>query len=385
MRKIVVVDKGKKLIFLVTEDWYFCSHRLPLAIAAKASGYDVIVATRVAEHGAVIEKAGLRLIQLHQLKRSSLNPFKELLALFEIIAIYNHEMPDLVHHVAIKPTIYGSLAARLTGVTGVVNALGGLGFVFTSKKFMARLLRPLLSKLFSYLLNNPCGRLILQNGYDMDLLASQGLVDATYIRLIRGAGVNLEEFSVQPLSDGIPLVILASRMLWDKGVGEFVALAETLKTQGVCARFAIVGDTDTESPTAISYKQLSLWQEEGYVEWWGHQCDMPSVFAQAYLVCLPTYYGEGVPKVLLEAMACGRAIITTDIPGCRELVVNGSNGLLIPPHNIKEFAASVVTLLQDRPMCKSMGKAGRKIVESEYAIEHIVEATLDVYEELCAL
>lgn len=383
--ELIVDKKRKKLLFLIAEDWYFFSHRLDLAVSAKNANYDVTVVARVKDHAKLIEDVGLRLIPLRQLKRSSFNPFRELLSLFEIILIYRREKPDLVHQVAIKPVIYGSLAAKLTSVPFVVNALGGLGFTFSSNKYLARVIQPFLIKLFRYLFNNPSSRLILQNDFDVELITNKVNVESSYIKLIRGAGVSLENFSMQPLPKGAPIVMLASRMLWDKGVGEFVAAAKILRSKGVDARFVIVGDCDEESPSTISRHQLNLWHQEGDIEWWGYQSNMALTLSRAYLVCLPTYYGEGVPKVLLEAMSCGRAIITTDIPGCRDLISNSINGFLIRPKNINDLTYSLLALLKDSSLCEAMGEAGRKIVESKYAVEYVIEATLNVYEDLFEL
>jgi len=375
---------GQKLLFVVTEDWYFISHRLPLAIAAREKGYEVVVATRVDRHGPAIEEAGLRLIPLKRLRRASLNPFRELSALMELAAIYRRERPALVHHVALKPVVYGSLAARVADVPGTVNALAGLGFVFSSRRLFARFLRPLLILIFRLLLNSQSGRLIVQNRDDLRVLTEKGVVSPAYIRLIRGAGVDLDRFKVKPLGDGKPLVVLASRMLWDKGVGEFVGAARRLKGQGMEARFVLVGDTDTENPTAISRQQLAQWQAEGVVEWWGHREDMPEVLSQAQVVCLPSFYGEGIPKVLIEAMACARPIITTDMPGCRELVREGENGYVVPPRDVDALAAALLQLLQDHAVCVRMGMAGRRIAEAEFSVHRIVSETLDVYRELLA-
>lgn len=372
----------KKLLFLVAEDWYFCSHRLPLAVAAQRCGYEVVVATRVGRHGAVIEGSGLQLVPLVRLKRSSLNPFSEILAILELASIYRRERPSLVHHVALKPVVYGTLAARLAGVPGTVNALAGLGFVFSSRKFFARSLRPLLILVFRLLLGSSRGRLIVQNSADLATIAQKGIVPSERIRLIRSAGVDLEHYAPRPIGEGVPLVMLAARMLWDKGVGEFVEAARALKDKGVAARFVLVGDTDTENPAAIPREQLAKWHADGIIEWWGYRDDMPQVLSQAQVVCLPSFYGEGIPKVLVEAMACGRPIVTTDMPGCRDLVKEGKNGALVPPRDADALAAALTTLLADRAACTKMGLAGRQMAEAEFSVHRIISETLAVYGEL---
>ncbi len=370
-----------KLLFFVTEDWYFCSHRLPLALAAQRAGYDVVVVTRVSQYGEFIRSHGLKLISL-EISRRSRNPFKELGVIWSLFRIYKDHQPDIVHHVALKPVLYGSIAARLAGVPAVVNALAGLGFLFVSKRSKARLLRPFIEMAFRLLLNRPNTRVILQNPDDMALLVTRGVLTPACAALIRGSGVDLVQFHVVAENDGVPLVVLASRMLWDKGVGDFVEAARQLKQKGVNARFILVGVGDPDNPASISNNQLDAWQQEGIVEWWGKRTDMPVVLSLSHIVCLPSAYGEGVPKVLIEAAACGRAIVTTDAPGCREIVRNEENGLLVPLKNVDDLAKAILKLIENPTLRKDMGKRGRVIVEKEFSIETVVHQTLPIYDEL---
>lgn len=370
-----------KIIFFVTEDWYFCSHRLPLAIAAQQAGYDVTVVTRVTQHGELIRSHGLNLIPI-KLSRRSRNPFKELGVIWQLLLIYREQRPDIVHHVALKPVLYGSIAARLTGVPAVVNALAGLGFLFVSKRLLARILRPLVEVAFRVLLNRPNVRVIFQNPDDLGLLIGRGVLESERAVLIRGSGVDMTLFRSSPEPDGAPLVVLASRMLWDKGVKEFVEAARQLKGLGVSARFALVGEGDPENPASISREQLAQWGDEGVIEWWGRHGNMPQIFAESHIVCLPTTYGEGVPKVLIEAAACARAIVATDVPGCREIVRDGENGLLVPSKDVNALVFALQRLIEDSPLRIKMGMRGRTIVEDEFSIEHVVRQTLVLYRKL---
>ena len=373
-----------KLLFLVTEDWYFCSHRMPLARAARAAGYEVVVATRVNQHGSAIVAEGFKLVSLG-LRRGGHNPLHELAAIVEIARIYRHERPDIVHHVALKPVLYGSVAARLAGgsAPAVVNALAGMGFIFASETFKARLLRPFVARAFRLLLNAGRNVLILQNPDDQQMLVEEGVVAAARVRQIRGSGVDIRRFAPTPEPAGPlrPLVILPSRLLWDKGVGEFVEAARLLQVQGVQARFALVGDSDPENSAAIADEQLEAWAASGVVEWWGRREDMPQVFAQANIVCLPSYR-EGLPKVLLEAAACGRALVATDVPGCREIVIDGHNGLLAPLRDAVGLAAAIRRLLDDAGLRAELGRCGRALVEAEFSEEKVVQQTLAVYREM---
>lgn len=371
-----------KLLFLVAEDWYFCSHRLPLAVAAAEAGYEVCIATRTNHHAEVITTAGLSLIPLHRMRRSGFNPFQELALFGELWRIYLREKPDLVHHVGLKPIAYGSLIAQLLGVRGIVNALAGLGFVFSSDRFAAWVMRPVVKLVFSFLLKCRNSRVIVQNERDFEVLTQAVSVPSFNVRLIRGAGVDLCLFREQPPPVQPPLVVLIARMLWDKGVGDFVEAATRIRCKGINARFVLVGIPDTENPTSVSERELRAWDESGNVEWWGYRADIPAVLAMASISCLPTFYGEGVPKALIEAMASSRAIVTTDIPGCRELVAQGRNGILVAPRDVAALSTALEALIQDPERCRHMGMAGRQMVEQSLSLNQVLKETLALYAEL---
>lgn len=371
----------KKLLFLVTEDWYFYSHRLPPARAARAAGYDVVVVTRVGKRGPDILAEGFSLVPLG-LSRRSRNPFRELATIAQIVGIYWRERPDIVHHVALKPVLYGSLAA-LVRRPAVVNAMAGMGFLFTSGSRKAGFLRAAVVRGFRVLLNAGRSVLILQNPDDRSMMVSGGLVEASRVRLIRGSGVDIEKFSPTPEPEGQAVVMLPSRMLWDKGVGEFVEAAGILRARGVQARFVLVGNGDPDNPASIPDSQLKAWHDSGVVESWGHCADMPDALAKATLVCLPSYR-EGLPKVLLEAAACARALVATDAPGCREIVRHGENGLLVPLRDASALAHAIELLLNDPDRRMAMAKQGRRMVELEFSESRVAEETLAVYREICA-
>ena len=371
----------KKLLFLVTEDWYFCSHRLPPARAAQAAGYDIIVATRVGSRGVDISAEGFKLVPI-DMQRRSRNPFRELAAIAQIVKIYWRERPDVVHHVALKPVLYGSLAAFIVRGPAVVNALAGMGFLFSSSSRLASVLRAVVSRLFRLLLNAGRNLLILQNPDDEAMLVNSGLVAAKRVRLIRGSGVDIQRFAPAPEAPTTPVVMLPSRMLWDKGVGEFVEAARLLRARGSAARFVLVGNGDPDNPASISDGQLAVWHDSGVVESWGHCGDMPATLAQAHIVCLPSYR-EGLPKVLLEAAACGKPLIATDAPGCREIVRHGENGFLVPLRDAAGLADAIDRLLGDADIRRAMGQRGRRMVEVEFSEAKVAQQTLAVYRELC--
>lgn len=369
-----------KLLFLVTEDWYFASHRLVLATEAKRHGYNVVVATRVEKHRDRILSAGLKLIPITMV-RNGRNPWTEFLSICELVRIYRSERPDLVHHVALKPVVYGSLAARISGVPRVVNAIAGMGFVFASQSWKARILRPVLKCSMRILLNRPNTRIILQNPDDFSMLVEAGIADPERTDLILGSGVDVEQFRPFPDPGGetMVMVMMVSRMLWDKGVGEFVEAARLVKSEGRRARFVLVGDSDTENPGTVPRARLKAWNDEGTVEWWGHRNDMPAVLAQSHIVCLPSFYREGVPKSLIEAASCGRPIVTTDSPGCREIVKDGENGFLVPVRDSAALAVAVRKLVDDPHLRRRFGARGRELVIERFSLEKVVTDTLSVY------
>ena len=366
-----------KLLFVVTEDWYFVSHRLPLAVAAQKAGFDVAVATRVGGHGKTILAAGIRLIPF-SLSRRRGNPLGEVAAL---VRLYCRDRLDIVHHVALKPVLYGAFAARLASVPHVVNAVAGLGWLFTSSGLAARTLRPVICRLLAWLLGAPHSRTIVQNPDDFGLLIKMG-VPEDRLRLIRGAGVDTEVFTPVLESPLEPVtVLLSARMLWAKGVGEFVEAARLLTEAGVKARFVLVGDPDPGNPASVPVAVLRAWHGENGVEWWGHRDDMPVVFHTAHIACLPSYR-EGLPKVLLEAAACGLPIVTTDAPGCREIVRDGDNGFLVPVRDAQALALALRSLIDNVALRAKMGQRAREIVLAEFSQERVIAETLAVYQEL---
>jgi len=372
--------EAPRLLFVVTEDWYFVSHRLPLAVAARRAGYRVAVATRVQEHTAAIAEAGVELLELKRWRRSSMNPLREMAAVAELAGVIRRWRPDIVHLVALKPVLYGALAARFGGAAVRVNALAGLGFVFVQGRALARLLRPLIKLAFRWTLGGERAVTIVQNPDDRELLVRERLVDGSHIRLIRGSGVDLDRFKASDLPPGRPMVLLMSRMLWDKGVGEFVDAARMAEERGADARFVLVGDPDPENPAAIPRETLQRWSDSGVVEWWGQRSDAPALLAQARVVVLPSYR-EGLPKVLLEAAASGRPMIATDVPGCREVVEPGVTGQLVPARDAAGLAEAMLGLLADPERCRQMGTQARRLAEREFGVEAVVSRTLAVYRE----
>ena len=370
----------KTIIYFVSEDWYFCSHRLPIARKAFAEGFKVVVVTRVSNHGDIIESEGFELASI-EINRGSMNLFSELRTISTLYSYYKQYKPDIVHHVAIKPVIYGTLVARLIGSIKIVNAMAGLGFVFISNKKKVKLLRLFIHRLFRFLFDNKNGQLILQNKDDLGYFLKNKLVKKDRISIVRGSGVDIKKFIPVEGSTGVPIIMLASRMLWDKGVGEFIDAAKILKQVGIRARFVLVGKNDSENPASIPKRQLNEWHGSGVIEYWGEQTKMHEVLPKASIICLPSYR-EGLPKVLLEAASCSIPIIATDVPGCREIVHEGENGILVPLKDSSSLASAIKELINNPEKRKSMGINGRRLVESEFSEKIVVSQTLRVYQEL---
>lgn len=373
-------DRLPKLIFFVAVDWFFCSHFMERAKSAQQAGYEVIVVTSVDRHRSDIEGAGFRVIDL-DIDRRSLNPISAFKTLKELIGVFQQENPDILHQVAIKPILIGSLAARITGVSRIVNAVVGGGYAFTSPSTLMRILRPPLKAALRIFLNPPGSRVVFENKDDLT-----AFIEARYVRqeaavLIRGAGVNLDLYSQRSATNAIPLVVVPARLLWDKGLGEFVAAARLLRGEGINARFAIVGGEDRGNRASIPSSVLKQWKDEAVVEFWGFHSNMPQVLAGADIVCLPSYR-EGLPKALLEGMAAGLPCVTTDVPGCREAIVNGENGLLVPPRNHHALANALQRLILDSDLRLQMGRRGWVMASNEFSSAIICQQTLKVYEEL---
>jgi glycosyltransferase involved in cell wall biosynthesis len=367
--------KRKKILYFISEDWYFCSHRFLLAVAAIRSGYDVSVVTQVSSYRKQIEDAGIRLINL-PMSRRSLNIFKELVLVVRLVYIYKSLNPNLVHHVALKPSLYGTIAARICNVSNVVNAFAGMGWIFSSYNWVARLLK-FIAIAFIKLLLAP-SEIIVQNNDDKSYVERLG---CRSVHLIRGSGIDLDVYPGAPAPTGQITVILIARMLFDKGVFEYVHAAKILKNRGSDVRFLLVGAPDDQNPASISLDILDEWKASGVVEWLGHRDDIPNLLAESHIVCLPSYR-EGLPKSLLEGLATGRPIVTTDVPGCRETVREGINGFLVPPRDALALADALEKLILDGELRKSMGRESRLLAVSEFSSERIIAETLAVYSSL---
>jgi glycosyltransferase involved in cell wall biosynthesis len=367
----------KKIILFANTDWYLFNFRLDFAVALQQAGYDVLLLSPDGPYRFKMEALGLRWREF-SISRRGINPFEEIGNIFRLFLVYREERADIVHHFTIKCVFYGSTVAHLMGVKKIINSITGLGFVFLGEGLKVRLMRWLVMHWYQLILRGT--EVIFLNQDDMAFFVEKEIVHPRDAIFIAGDGVNTKHYSAAPEKrTSIPIVVLACRMLYDKGVVEFVDAACLIKQSGVQARFVLVGNVDLGNPSAISEEQLEAWQKEGSVEWWGWQDRMEDVFQQASIACLPSYR-EGLPKMLIEAGACELPLVTTDVPGCREIVHDGDNGLLVPPKNAQALAEAIKHLLIDETLRKEMGIRSRKRVEELYSTKIIVDKTLAVYE-----
>jgi glycosyltransferase involved in cell wall biosynthesis len=375
------MNQPPRLLIVVNDLGFFLSHRLPIALGARTAGYDVHVATPDNRDRDRLEAHGLRFHPV-PIDRSGGHPLREVASFRALLGLYRRLRPSVVHHVTHKPILYGSLAARLAGVPGIVNAVSGLGYAFVATGSKAALRRRLMLLGYRMAFSREGTHGIFQNREDIELFRAAGVLRDDQYSLIPGSGVDLHAFSPTPAPSGIPIIVLAARMIWDKGVGDFVEAVRLLRQRGTAFRAVLVGGPDPANPRSIPAERLKALAAEGVTEWWGLRGDMPAVLSQASIVCLPSVYREGVPKVLLEAAAAGRALVATDVPGCRDVVRSGVNGLLVPPRDPAALADALGVLVHDPALRSAMGRRSREIAEREYSVEAVVTETLGIYRRL---
>jgi glycosyltransferase involved in cell wall biosynthesis len=366
-----------KIIFLYADDAYFWRNRLDLACEAKAQGFHVVLMAPVSSYRSEIEKEGIRVIPWN-LSRRSVNPLRELRSLLEVARIYQQERPDIVQHEALKAILHGGMAARLTSQIPSVSIVCGLGAIFTRGNMKMKILRSMVVRILSAAFRAKNIRVVFLNGDNRNTLLKSKALKPEQLEVVPGPGIRVDRFIPQPEPPGMPIVLLPARMLWEKGIGEFVAAAKELRDKGVGARFVLAGAPDADNPGCISEEQLRAWDGSGVVEWWGPRNDMPAVYAQSTLVCLPSY-AEGLPNVLAEAGACARAVVTTDVSGCRQAVAHEVNGLLVPARDAKALGAAIERLLADAELRGRLGAMGRERAVNEFSHTMIVSQMLRIY------
>ncbi|MEZ0395269.1 MAG: glycosyltransferase family 4 protein [Anaerolineales bacterium] len=364
-----------KIILVANTDWYLYRFRQAQARFLRERGAEVILVSPPGEYVPALQQAGFRWLSL-PLTRTGMNPLTEAASLLALTRLYRRERPALVHHFTIKCVLYGSLAAWLAGVDCVINGVTGLGYVFGQGGAGRAALRWLAKAWYRLALART--QAVFDNEEDRQFFIANRLTGPERSHVVRSAGVDVETYRPWPEPEGAPLVVFAGRMLWDKGLAELVEAARLLRAEGVQARIALVGRPDGGNPASISEEQLRAWHAEGTLEYWGWRGDMEKVLAEAHIFCLPSYR-EGLPTTIIEAAACGRPVVATDVPGCRHAVRNGETGLLVPPRDAPALAAALKTLIADPALRRRMGAAGRRMAEAEFSTARVNEETLRIY------
>jgi len=368
-----------RLLLVINVGWFFLSHRLALAQAARDAGYEVHVACGIddEEEAQAIESHGLTFHRL-DIARSGTAPLRELRLIAHLYSLYRRLRPAVIHHVTIKPVLYGGVICRLTGRARVVHAISGLGYVFGAEGVRGGVLRRLVRALYRVALSGGNMRVIFQNQDDLRAFIDRGLLPPEHAVLIRGSGVDLKCFSPRGEPAEPVQVLLPARMLRDKGVFEFIQAARLLRARGVRARFVLAGGVDQDNPQGIPADELKAAAEAAGVHWLGLRTDMVEMLSATHIVCLPSYR-EGLPKSLLEAAAMGKPMVATDVPGCREVVLHDRTGLLVPARDAQALADALHDLITDPERRAAMGRAARILCEAEFGVDSVVRQTLEIY------
>jgi glycosyltransferase involved in cell wall biosynthesis len=369
-----------KILSFSNTAWYLSNYRLPIDRRLRERGWEIVMASPDDRFRPKIEAAGFRWREI-RMSRSGINPIEESDTIRQVAKLLRQEKPDILHTFTMKGNINGSMGARLAGVTGVVNSIAGLGFVHSSNSFLARALRLPAQVMYRAALSR--GRVIFQNGEDLEIFVRQGLVDRQRAALIRSSGVDTQEF--RPNSErleGPVRVLFAARLLWTKGLAELVSAVENVRARGIELELLVAGEPDPGNPESIPAEQLAKWEERGAIKRLGFHADMAALMATCHIVCFPSKHKEGTPRFLIEAAACGLPIITTRNRGCVEVVRDGVNGILVPVGDVVELAAALQKLVCSEDLRMQMGSEGRRIAEEEFSVEHVADRTEEVYRML---
>lgn len=369
-----------KLAIVTNADWFFLSHRLPIALAAIKRGDDVWLLSKDTGRRNEIEAHGIHFIDI-PFDRSGTNPIHEMRCVWRLLQAYRHIHPDVIHHVTIKAALLGSTAAKLGGFPHVVNAISGMGYAFTNGR--KGLLQSVMKTVMNYAFRKRTFAFILQNPEDQAEVRRQHFVPDRQVYLIKGSGVDLDEYHyTPPVSKDKIEVLFPARILKDKGILELIQAARRLQSQYEGRiRFVLAGDCDEGNPSVLHEAELRTMLIPGYLEWIGYQKQMRPIYEHCDIVCFPSYR-EGLPKSLIEACAVGRPIITTDVPGCRECVINGYNGFLVPEKDVLPIQNRLIDLIEDETLRTTFGKHSREFAEKEFSIKLVVQRHLDIYDSL---
>lgn len=381
-----MIQENKKILYIINEAFFFISHKNELASSVLNLGYEVHVAvpkdhvwaSKNFHIGHLVEKGYI--VHEYDLSRRGQNIIKEIISFVQLVVIINKIKPNILHLMTMKPIIYGGIISLFSSKLKVIFSITGLGQIFVSKGIWSILRKEIVVRVLKIIFYKKLAKIIVQNKYDYNILIKKKIASKSTINIIKGSGVNLSEFPfIEESSSGIPLVVLASRLLWEKGIKEFVNASKLIKKKSINARFILVGDTQPSNPRSVPKEKLQDWAREGHIEWFGRRDDMQKLIADSTVVCLPTMYGEGVPKIILEAAASGRVLVVSDNPGCTELVKDKVSGMVVPMGDSISLADAVEKVLNDKVLRKKLINSAYNTVLKEFSSEEVVRRTINLY------
>lgn len=376
-------NERRTLLYFVNVDWFFISHRLPIALKALQQGFHVVIACHFTTHREQLESMGFETYEI-PFSRSGVGLLSEMKTLLKVRQVISLTRPNIIHSITIKPVIYSGLMRKtLFRKSAMVSAISGLGYVFTSPTLHARLIKLTVSLLYKISLSGKRKIVIFQNTSDENILSNiVGLTRDDKV-LIKGSGADLNVYNYKPEMDDCSVkVSMACRLLKDKGVYEYIEAAKLVKEKFPGVDFLLIGTPDIENPNSVMLHEIEKWANDGIVKYLGHRTDIAEIFSQSNIVCLPSFYGEGVPKVLIEAAACGRAIVTTNNPGCKDAIIHGQTGLCVPIKDSQALAGAIISLIEQPELRRKMGIAARDFAEQEFDVNSVVDKHMSIYNRL---
>lgn len=368
-----------KILYVINVDWFFISHRLPIALEAQKKGFEVHIASGITKHLKVLEDYGFKVYPL-KLKRGKISIWFDIILIFQLLSIFYKVKPKILHLITIKPIIFGGILAKFFNIYALVYSIPGLGHTFIDKGFVASSRRFLIKYFYKFSLSNKNKKVILQNKYNKSVLQNFIVMKNEEIVLIPGSGVDLSVFKYKPQFNGNITFTMACRLIREKGVWEYVNAAKIVCSKHPNINFQLAGSLDLENPSSLSQEDLDFISKNTPVKLCGEISNMLGVLQKSHVVVLPSYYGEGVPKILIEAAAVGRAIITTDMPGCRDVIIDKYSGYLVPPRNIDKLVEVFEKILLKSPSFVEMGINARKLAEKKFDINHVVNTHIKIYQ-----
>lgn len=370
----------KKIIFLVNTDSFLVSHRLPIADKMLKSGYEVHIATEFSKYKDMLIKKGFKVHNIN-FNRNSMNLLRSLFVLFQIIHLIFKLKPDILHLISLKPIIFGGLVTFIFPIKLLVFSITGLGSMFIENSFFYKIRLFFFTFLYRIVFLNSNLKVILQNNDDLKYLASKAKLNKNKVVMIKGSGVNLNDYKPSKIPKKFPIILMASRLIKDKGVVEFIKAAKYLKKKKFKGEFYLVGDVDFNNPSAVSKNLISLNHKKKILRYFKYRIDISKFIKKSTIVVLPSYR-EGFPKILMEAAACGRPIITTNVPGCKDAIINNKTGILVPPKNYKALGDAINKLSQDKKKIEKFASEARKYAIANFSIKDVISKHILIYKKL---